>query len=172
MLHGDNRYRCVPSIASSTSTSLSLAVVRVAFLSYSNSVGVVLDAASHRHVALVGDASNGMYSLFGQGCASALLQADMLAEALATPGDQSLESMLSSYSEASVKEGHAIAELNLITHALRQPFPIRQLALWQAKGISKRLAEEVAYNEILRKHRLAIWLSKFFWRGLRTSAQT
>jgi 2-polyprenyl-6-methoxyphenol hydroxylase-like FAD-dependent oxidoreductase len=67
-------------------------------------------------IILIGDAAVGMYSLFGQGCASAMTQADLLAKMLANATD--LQSCLELYSNASVKEGHAISNLNLLAHAL------------------------------------------------------
>lgn len=75
------------------------------------------------NVVLVGDASVGMYSLFGQGAASAMTQADCLAETLANcsfTDKNDLQSTLLEFSNSSVVEGHAISDLNLLTHVLRK----------------------------------------------------
>jgi 2-polyprenyl-6-methoxyphenol hydroxylase-like FAD-dependent oxidoreductase len=124
------------------------------------------------NIILIGDAAVGTYSLFGQGCASAMTQADLLAETLANATD--LQSSLELYSNASVKEGHAISELNLLTHALGKMGPIRFWVRFQQMEIGKTLAQkpEVPYSDILKKRKRAVWVSKFFWRKVRIPAPT
>jgi 2-polyprenyl-6-methoxyphenol hydroxylase-like FAD-dependent oxidoreductase len=129
-------------------------------------------AIEKRNVALIGDASNGMYSLFGQGCASAMLQADMLADILTDTQD--LTTALSTYSDWSVKEGHAIIDLNLLAHSLRQALPIKFWARLQRMKIGKTLSKqpEVPYSEIYKQRKWAIWVSRLFWRRARQPAPT
>lgn len=123
-----------------------------------------------RSIALIGDASNGMYSLLGQGCASALMQADMLAGVLTDEED--LATALSKYSEWSIKEGHAIADLNLLQHSLRQALPIKIYAGLQMMKIAKTLSNhpEIPYSEIYKRRKRAVWVSRLFWRRARQPA--
>jgi 2-polyprenyl-6-methoxyphenol hydroxylase-like FAD-dependent oxidoreductase len=129
-------------------------------------------AIEKRNIALIGDASNGMYSLLGQGCASAMLQADMLADILTDTQD--LTTALSTYSDWSIKEGHAITDLNLLQHSLRQALPIKFLAGLQMMKIAKTLSKqpEVPYSEIYKQRKRAIWVSRLFWRRARQPAPT
>ena len=130
------------------------------------------------NVVLVGDAAVGMYSLFGQGAANAMIHADLLAETLchkAVDDDDyddvgAAATALQQYSDKAVLEGHAIADLNLLAHALRKKGPIKFWAALQMMNIGKTLskAPEVPYSAILAKRKRTIWLSKFFWRGDRT----
>lgn len=122
---------------------------------------------------LVGDAAVGMYSLFGQGAANAMFQADYLAETLCyTAANVGIETALQQYSEKAVLEGHAIADLNLLTHALRRKGLIKIWAGFQMMGIGRTLAKapEVPYSAILKKWKRAIWLSKYLWRRDRIEA--
>lgn len=142
-----------------------------------------------RNVVLVGDAAVGMYSLFGQGAANAMVHADRLAQTLAdtyhhisTSNSDSIESSiwtrartqasLQEYSANAVEEGHAISDLNLLTHSLRKKGPIKLWAGLQMMGIGKTLSAqpEMKYGAILRKWRISIWISKFFWRRTRRVA--
>jgi 2-polyprenyl-6-methoxyphenol hydroxylase-like FAD-dependent oxidoreductase len=150
-----------------------------------------------RNVVLVGDAAVGMYSLFGQGAANAMVHADLLAETLAgvyncpeteaagsklrvseddqhDDGSQAsrVEVCLQTYSATAVKEGHAISELNLLTHALRKKGPIKLWAGLQMMGIGKTLSAhpEMKYDKIRRKWRISIWISKLFWKRTRIEA--
>jgi len=123
-----------------------------------------------RNVVLVGDAAVGMYSLLGQGAANAMLHADLLAEAVClTDLDVGVSTALQQYSDKAVVEGHAITDLNLLTHALRQKSLIKLWAAFQMISIGKTLSKkpELPYSAILRKWRRAIWVSKFFWRRAR-----
>eukprot|EP00980_Cylindrotheca_fusiformis_P021696 scaffold8535_cov132-Cylindrotheca_fusiformis.AAC.4 len=127
-----------------------------------------------RNIALIGDASNGMYSMLGQGCASALLQADKLADLLAE-NQQNLTFALSLYNEWSIQEGHAISDLNLLQHSLRQKFfPIKFVAGLQMMKIGKTLTfrPEVPYSEIYKRRKWVIRLSRLFWRRERQPAPT
>ena len=128
------------------------------------------------NVVLVGDAANGMYSLFGQGAASAMTSADLLATTLASVMDNStnMETALLHYSNTSVVEGHAISDLNLLTHVLRKGGLWRFWALYHMMGIGKTLSQKpnVPYSKILKKKRRAIWVSKQFWKRARISAPT
>ena len=120
-----------------------------------------------RNVVLVGDAAVGMYSLFGQGAANAMLHADDLAETLCVAAaNVGVDAALQQYSEKAVVEGHAIADLNLLSHALRRKGLIKIWAGFQMMGIGRTLAKapEVPYSAILKKWKRAIWLSKYFWR--------
>jgi 2-polyprenyl-6-methoxyphenol hydroxylase-like FAD-dependent oxidoreductase len=130
---------------------------------------VVQDA----NIILIGDAAVGMYSLFGQGCASAMTQANLLAETLANNATD-LRTALTEYSSTSVKEGHAISDLNLLTHPLRIKGPLRFWALYQMMKVGTTLAQkpEVPYSAILKKRKRAIWFSKVFWRRVRVPAPT
>ncbi|KAI2506042.1 hypothetical protein MHU86_8363 [Fragilaria crotonensis] len=127
------------------------------------------------NVVLVGDAAVGMYSLFGQGAANAMIHADLLAEALCKAVDDddvgaTSTAALQQYSDKAVLEGHAISDLNLLAHALRKKGPIKFWAAFQMMNIGKTLAKapEVPYSAILAKRKRTIWLSKFFWREDRT----
>jgi 2-polyprenyl-6-methoxyphenol hydroxylase-like FAD-dependent oxidoreductase len=128
------------------------------------------------NVVLVGDAANGFYSLFGQGAASAMTSADLLAETLASVMNDSndVEEALLQYSNTSVVEGHAITDLNLLTHVLRKGGLCKFWALHHMMGIGKTLSEEpnVPYSEILKKKRRVIWISKLFWKRARIPAPT
>jgi 2-polyprenyl-6-methoxyphenol hydroxylase-like FAD-dependent oxidoreductase len=91
-------------------------------------------------VALIGDASVGMYNLLGQGCNSAVQQANLLAESLASvyndhysnnnkneaQEDETmfvthLSQALLTTSNITVQETKAIQDLNLVAHILRKP---------------------------------------------------
>ena len=127
------------------------------------------------NVVLVGDAANGMYSLFGQGAASAMTSADLLATTLASVMLNSTEDFkmaLAQYSNTSVVEGHAISDLNLLTHVLRKGGLYKFWALFHMMGIGKTLSQKpnVPYSDILKKKRRAIWVSKQFWKRARIPA--
>ena len=130
-------------------------------------------------VALIGDAAVGMYSLLGQGCASALQNANLLAEQVApilsmeTADVESpsvlqlrLEQALYSVSNTTVAQGQAIADLNLITHAMQKPI-VKLFVLPAARKVFKNLNRpEVSYTDMIQSKstKLAIGISKFFWR--------
>lgn len=128
-----------------------------------------------RNVVLVGDAAVGMYSLFGQGAANAMVHADLLAETLCSTtvvdgrdnrGVSTVAAALQQYSDKAVLEGHAISDLNLLSHALRRKGLVKFWAAFHMIGIGKTLSKspEMGYSAILEKRKRAIWLSKFFWR--------
>jgi hypothetical protein len=141
-------------------------------------------------VSLIGDAAVGMYSLLGQGCASALQNANLLAEQVApilsplsSPSRQKenaedpavqqqlLEQALYSVSNTTVAEGRAIADMNLIGHATNKPI-VKLFVLPEMAKISKSLSlPDVSYTEMLqsKSSKLAIFISKFFWRLERIS---
>jgi 2-polyprenyl-6-methoxyphenol hydroxylase-like FAD-dependent oxidoreductase len=141
-------------------------------------------------VSLIGDAAVGMYSLLGQGCASALQNANLLAEQVApilsplsSPSRQKenaedpvvqqqlLEQALYSVSNTTVAEGRAIADMNLIGHATNKPI-VKLFVLPEMGKISKSLSlPDVSYTEMLqsKSSKLAIFISKFFWRLERIS---
>jgi len=130
-------------------------------------------AVPRRRVALVGDAASTMYSRLGQGCASAMQGAALLAEEVAPclaafssdGGKVDLEEALDSFSEKSVREGHAVTDLNLIGH-----FMDRKLYLLFAIGISlKQMASmlndpETPYSDILRYYRWKIRIARLLSR--------
>jgi hypothetical protein len=143
-------------------------------------------------VSLIGDAAVGMYSLLGQGCASALQNANLLAEQVApilsttttmsSPSPQKenaedpkvlllrLEQALYSVSNTTVAQGCAIADLNLIYHSMKKPI-VNLFVLPAVRRIMKSLNQpDVAYTELLqsKSSKLAIGISKFFWRLERT----
>ena len=126
------------------------------------------------NIVLVGDAAVGMYSLFGQGAASAMTQADQLAETLAKVLNEkhAFQEALLQYSNSSVVEGHAISDLNLLTHVLRTRGPLKLWAAFHMMSIGKTLANhpEMPYSEILQKKKRAIWISKCVWRRTRIPA--
>jgi hypothetical protein len=140
-------------------------------------------------VSLIGDAAVGMYSLLGQGCASALQNANLLAEQVApilsipSPSSQNeneedpkvlllrLEQALYSVSNTTVAEGRAIADWNLISHAMKKPI-VNLFVLPAAGRMMKSLNQpDISYTEMLqsKSSKLAMGISKFFWRLERTS---
>lgn len=129
-------------------------------------------AIEDHRIALLGDAANGMYSMLGQGCSSALVQAEMLVETLAETDD--LAKALSKFSDASVKEGHAVSDLNLLQHVMQKPFPINIYAILKWLSLAKDLTKhpETPYSEIYNKNRRVIRLGRYFWRKERISIST
>jgi hypothetical protein len=83
-----------------------------------------------------------------------------------------IEACLQTYSTTAVEEGHAISDLNLLTHSLRKKGPIKLWAGLQMMGIGKTLSAhpEMKYETIRRKWRMSIWISKFFWKRTRKEA--
>jgi 2-polyprenyl-6-methoxyphenol hydroxylase-like FAD-dependent oxidoreductase len=141
-------------------------------------------------VALIGDASVGMYNLLGQGCNSAMQQANLLAESVASvyndhyynnknntcnnkENDAQEETMFVTHlsqallttSNITVQETKAIQDLNLVAHILRKPI----LNLIFLKGFMKANQSllrkpEMSFSEILQQCRWTILVSKLFWR--------
>ena len=124
-------------------------------------------AVPSKKVALIGDAAVGTYVLFGHGCVSAMERATVLADCLAE-NPTSLDKALKDFSTQSVKEGHAISDLNLISHILRSKKFLREHALKVRTKIQKYLVDtpELSYSDILKQPDIkwTLRLSKLFWR--------
>lgn len=121
-------------------------------------------ALPKQRIALVGDSAVGMYSLLGQGVASSLERANLLAEKLV--GMDNVESALESFSRESVKQGQAISDLNLMSHAWNSPLVKRLYG--RPIGI-QTVAPLVnnpdwSYADVKRKFRPWVVLGRLLWR--------
>jgi len=126
------------------------------------------DTASR--IALVGDAAHGMYSLLGQGAACGFLTASLLAESIQKAGGD-IPTALENYSTLAVPEGHAIGDLNLLTHAIFGSFvakllsiPLLLLNALRGKLILKRVNDDVTYQQIYRENSLLVMVCRYFWK--------
>jgi 2-polyprenyl-6-methoxyphenol hydroxylase-like FAD-dependent oxidoreductase len=124
-------------------------------------------ASPDRHIALIGDAAVGMYSWLGQGVASSMQRASLLAETVCSSSssddnDQmsSLPEALRSFSDESVRQGHAITDLNLIFYAKSLPWIGRF-----APGPGDPLLQnpDVPYSDIRKQYKGWVRLGRLLW---------
>ena len=120
-------------------------------------------------VALVGDAAHGMYSFLGQGAACAFQTANMLAQSIHQTVD--IPTALEDYSSQAVPEGHAINDLNLLTHTIFGGFlakfltiPLLLLNALRGKLLMTRLSENVTYQQIYKENSLLVKIARYFWK--------
>eukprot|EP00592_Proboscia_alata_P021035 CAMPEP_0194425626 /NCGR_PEP_ID=MMETSP0176-20130528/24860_1 /TAXON_ID=216777 /ORGANISM="Proboscia alata, Strain PI-D3" /LENGTH=441 /DNA_ID=CAMNT_0039235997 /DNA_START=137 /DNA_END=1462 /DNA_ORIENTATION=+ len=127
------------------------------------------DTASR--IALVGDAAHGMYSLLGQGAACGFLTASILAKSIQKAGGD-IPTALENYSAVAVPEGHAIADLNLLPHAIFGSLvakllsvPLLLLNALRGKLLLKRVvSDDVTYQQIYRENSLLVMVCRYFWK--------
>ena len=127
-------------------------------------------------VVLLGDSAHGMYSLLGQGCACGFESSLTLAKCLQ---DGDLPSSLQAYSKLAVPEGHAITDLNLISHVLfRNPIgkalamPLVLAQALRGKMVISRVNDPVTYQEILKENQLLVSLARRSWKRKRIPFET
>lgn len=129
-------------------------------------------ALPKRRIALIGDTAVGMYSRLGQGVTSGMERANLLAETLPVPADNAdsnendLSRALQTFSKSSVREGHAITDLNLMDHAWDHP--------WISAGPATGMREvaplinnpDLSYSELSRRLRIRNWITigRILWR--------
>ena len=125
-------------------------------------------------VALVGDAAHGMYSFLGQGAACAFQSAHILAQSLQESDD--IPAALEAYSKKAVPEGHAINDLNLLTHTIFGGFlgklltiPLLLLNALRGKLLMTRLNEDITYQQIYKENSLLVKIARYFWKKHRIS---
>jgi len=117
-------------------------------------------------IALLGDAASGVYSRLGQGCACALITSNLLAELVSSSltGEKSTVEALEAFSKQSVREGHSLADLNIVsTHLGYSPFLKRFDNFFQIAPKVNDLS--LSYADILKQTegwRLA--LARMHWR--------
>lgn len=131
-------------------------------------------------VALIGDAAHGMYSMLGQGCACGLQSSMMLSECLAE--NKTIEAALEEYSSKAVPEGHAITDLNLMSHLMAptgQKYPSLSKMIGmpflilnglRGKMPVVRVNDDVSYQQVLKENQSAVAMSRRLWRRQRQSA--
>jgi 2-polyprenyl-6-methoxyphenol hydroxylase-like FAD-dependent oxidoreductase len=125
-------------------------------------------ASPDRRIALLGDAAVGVYSLMGQGIASSTERAILLAEAVCSSNSVDNDQMigiseaLRSFSDESVREGHAITDLNLIAHAMSVPL-IGRFAPWGGKMNILLQNPDVPYSDIRKRYQGWVRLSRLLW---------
>jgi len=124
-------------------------------------------------VALLGDSAHGMYSFLGQGAACAFQSARLLANSL-QEYPQDIPTALQEYSAQAVPEGHAAANLNLVSHTifgsvLAKLIAIPLLLVNAARGklLMKRLNADVTYRKIYLENYLLVKFSRAFWKKYR-----
>jgi 2-polyprenyl-6-methoxyphenol hydroxylase-like FAD-dependent oxidoreductase len=126
-------------------------------------------ASPDRRIALIGDAAVGMYSKLGQGVASSMERASLLAEVVSRSsssdvGEQMIgfPEALRSFSKESVRQGHAITDLNLIGYASSLPW-IGHFApaLLQIGSLLQK--PDLAYTDVLKRHVGWVRLSRLLW---------
>ena len=123
------------------------------------------------NVVLIGDSAVGMYSLLGQGVASAMESSALLADELSKDKncfleeDLALSEALYRFSNTTFVETKALADMNLLAHLISRPI-IKLLGLAAFAGIAKGLANtpDVPYSEMYHANRRILRLSKLFWR--------
>jgi 2-polyprenyl-6-methoxyphenol hydroxylase-like FAD-dependent oxidoreductase len=129
-------------------------------------------ASPDRHIALIGDAAVGMYSWLGQGVASSMQRASLLAETVCSSSSSSsssddndqmigLPEALRSFSDESVRQGHAITDLNLINYAVSLPL-IGRFA--PGPGNMESLQNpDVPYSDIRKQYKGWVRLGRLLW---------
>ena len=124
-------------------------------------------------IALVGDAAHGMNGLLGQGCASGLKCAQMLADELGSGSNPNLNGALQSYSKRAVREAHAITDLNHVGITLLKSGPILKVFILPFLMLQKKLGRtlfaqasnvDITYRQILRENWFLVPFSWFKWR--------
>ena len=129
-------------------------------------------ALPKRRIALIGDTAVGMFSNLGQGVTSGMERANLLAETLPVSADNAngkqndLSRALKTFSKYSVREGHAITDLNLMSHAWDHP--------WTSVGPAAGMQEvaplinnpDLSYSELSKRPRFRKWITigKLLWR--------
>lgn len=128
-------------------------------------------------VALIGDAAVGMYSRMGQGCASALERAALLASEMVkvdlsnVEGRGDVDEALRSFSCESVKQGHAISDLNLLSHLEYNRWFSRFNVDFRV--LSPKLNRpELKYTDISREYRGKVTLGRLIWKFERLPMQS
>ncbi|CAB9522705.1 Kynurenine 3-monooxygenase [Seminavis robusta] len=127
---------------------------------------------SKASVALIGDAAHGMYSLLGQGCACGLQNTKILGETLQQQSSD-LASALEAYSEQAVPEGHAITDLNLVSHAFASKKKLKFLPsmIWnnlRGKGLMQNVGRhDIPYTKLLKQNRAIVKVAKEEWGNAR-----
>jgi 2-polyprenyl-6-methoxyphenol hydroxylase-like FAD-dependent oxidoreductase len=114
----------------------------------------------------LGDAASGVYSKLGQGCAFALWSANLLAETLLHSQPQEAQP-LQTFSVQSKRQGHSLADLNLLAHLDYSPW-LARLKLYNFFEMSKIVNDpEWSYADLLRKYRWQVAVAKIHWRFTR-----
>jgi 2-polyprenyl-6-methoxyphenol hydroxylase-like FAD-dependent oxidoreductase len=120
-------------------------------------------------VALVGDAAHSMYSMFGQGCSCGLQGARMLSRGINNPDATSTEAALESFSKESRDEGHAISDLNLLSHWDGTKL-LGRLRIWNFMKLFPLLNNaKVSYTSIRRGLWWQVALTRLLWVFQRVS---
>mmetsp|Transcript_76 Transcript_76/g.341 ORF Transcript_76/g.341 Transcript_76/m.341 type:complete len:434 (-) Transcript_76:6-1307(-) len=120
-------------------------------------------AVPSKRLAIIGDAAAGMYSHLGQGVASAMERASLLAETM--NDDEKAEEALKTFSQTSVKEAHAITDLNLIAHFGETPIGRKFPPISKVRPIIND--PTVPYSSILKQNRRNVLAGRFLWYFLR-----
>lgn len=125
-----------------------------------------IHASPSRRVAFLGDAAAGMYSMLGQGVASACERANLLAETVAQRKGSEiwhLEMALRDFSKQSKQQSFAITDLNLAAHLVEMP-GISMLFAKQLQMLRGQIMDRsVTYLEMRRRYRFTILLARFAW---------
>ena len=120
-------------------------------------------ALPKRRIALIGDAAVGMYSRLGQGVTSGMERADLLAATVAE-GKDNLPRALRSFSKQSVREGHAITDLNLMDHAW-DCARIKVSPMDGMMAVAPLLNNpDLKYSELKKRFWRWIFLGRLVWR--------
>ena len=103
----------------------------------------------------------GMYSRLGQGATPGMEQANLLAETV-TKGKDDIPRALKTFSKQSVREGHAIMDLNLMDHAWDHP----RISVSPLEGMREvaPLDPSLAYSDLKRRFWKLIFLGCLLWR--------